>query len=107
MISAFGTLALLACFTVMVAVSIALWNASQSEDKAIARAAPSVARWILLSLSGALAWIVLIMLVFGLTRSFEGIQRVAVLIFQLLGPALYIRSGYQWLEKTKIAGHES
>ena len=94
----------LVCFVVLVAVSVSLWDASQSENKAVARAAPTVVRWVLLSVAGAMGWFFLIILTAAATRRFPLLEGAVMLIGVVVGPALYVRSGLRWIQKTKIEG---
>lgn len=100
-------LAMFVCLIVLISVSVALWNASQSEDRALARSAPSVVSWVLLSLTAAVAWAFLVALLVGFGGGYTGILGVVVLSLLLVGPAIYIRIGYRCIQKVKGESQES
>ena len=100
-------IAMFVCFVVLIAVSVALWNTSQGKDRVLARSVPSVVAWVLGSLAAALAWAVLVTLIVGITGRSDGLLAALLLSVLLAGPALYIRVGYRYIQKTKGVTHDS
>ncbi len=95
------------CFVVLIAVGVALWNVSQGKDRALARSLPTVVSWVLLSLSAGLAWAVLIALLVVTAGGYVKTSGALLLSLLLIGPALYIRVGYRYIQKIKAGVQDS